>query len=694
MSATAQEFRIDITARDNAAAIIERLRKSVDATARSTEDIGRSAQRAERGISDLGAGFAGIKGLAIGVATTLASAFSGAAFMRAASEFTGMQNSLRTAGLEGERLKQTYQDIFAIGQQQGVGAGGLANLFGGLSQSTRDLQASESEMLQFTSGVATALRVAGTDAQQASGALLQLRQAIGGTTVQAEEFNSMLDGARPILQAVANGLVEAGGSIGKLRDLVREGEVSSQAFFRAFLAGKGTLDDMANRAIPTVGQASERLRNSFNDLSGKLDETLEVSRTFGRWGNEFSQWIDQQGAPAVLRWAKSFADFRDAVRAGNDGLKEVRQSLNNIGSWSGWSRLSGLMGGATTPEQMLRSGLTPVPSGSSSILGLDVGEGGFSFPAPSMPPVSLEDYGSDDDEGAGSRSGRSSSGPSPIEQFQREIAGIEARRRALENEALTLNMGTEAITRSKTAFDLREAAGRLNVELTPTLLASIDTASTAFARQTAEIERQREAFRSQNEFIRFAGTSVSSFFSDITSGGKNASEAVMNLTKRLADMALQSALLGDGPLAGLMGTRGQNGNVGGLFGALGGLFRPSAAAGGPLNLIPSFDVGAWNIRNDGLAMIHKGETVLPAAEADDFRAGRMGSGSSPEINININTPPGTSARTERRNDGSGGYSIDVFIEQVEGAIAGNIGSGRGALAPALEGAYGIGRRGA
>jgi tape measure domain-containing protein len=643
MSATAQEFRIDITARDNAAAIIERLRKSVDATARSTEDIGRSAQRAERGVSDLGAGFAGLKGLAIGVATSLASAFSGAAFMRAANEFTNMQNSLRTAGLEGERLKQTYQDIFAIGQQQGVGAGGLASLFAGLSQSTRDLKASESEMLQFTSGVATALRVAGTDAQQASGALLQLRQAIGGTTVQAEEFNSMLDGARPILQAVANGLVEAGGSIGKLRDLVREGEVSAQAFFRAFLAGKGTLDDMASRAIPTVGQASERLRNSFNDLSGKLDETLEVSRTFGRWGNEFSQWIDQQGAPAVIRWAKSFAEFRDAVRAGNDGLKEVRQSLNNIGSWSGWSRLSGLMGGATTPEQMLRAGLTPVPNGSSSILGLDVGEGGFSFPAPSIPPVSLEDYGSDDDEGAGSRSGRGSTGPSPFEQFQREIAGIEARRRALENEALTLNMSTEAITRSKTAFDLREAAGRLNVELTPTLLASIDTASTAFARQTAEIERQREAFRSQNEFIRFAGTSISSFFSDITSGGKNASEAVMNLTKRLADMALQSALLGDGPLAGLFGTRGQNGNVGGLFGALGGLFRSPMATAGPMNLIPSLDVGAWNVRNDGLAMIHKGETVLPTADAEDFRSGQMGSMRGERLDIRIGLDDGVRA---------------------------------------------------
>lgn len=640
MSATAQEFRIDITARDNAAAIIERLRKSVDATARSTEDIGRSAQRAERGVSDLGAGFAGLKGLAVGVATSLASAFSGAAFMRAANEFTTLQNSLRVAGLEGERLKQTYEQIFAIGQRQGVGAGGLANLFGGISQFGRELQASEADLLQFTDGVATALRVADTDAQKASGALLQLRQALGGGTIQAEEFNSMLDGARPILQAVANGLVEAGGSVAKLRDLVREGEVSSEAFFRAFLAGRGTLDDMASRALPSTGQASERLRNSFVDLSGKLDETLEVSRTFGRWGNDFSQWIDSTGSPAVMRWAKSFAEFRDAVRAGNDGLREVRSTLNSIGSWSGWSRLSGLMGGATTSEQMRAAGLVPIQEDAPGQLAAAAGRRGFGGAGwsgrgrASVPRVSLNDFGANEDEGSGSgRAG--STGPSPMEQFQREIAAIEARRRALENEALTLNMGTEAITRSKTAFDLREAAGRLNVELTPTLLASIDTTSAAFARQTSEIERQREAFRSQNEFIRFAGTSASSFFSDITSGGKNASEAVMNLTKRLADMAFQSAFLGDGPLAGLFGTRGQNGNVGGLFGALAGMFRPSVATAGPMNLIPSFDVGAWNVRNDGLAMIHQGETVLPTAEAEDFRAGRMGEAQGVNVHVTI-----------------------------------------------------------
>ncbi|MGR6730310.1 tape measure protein, partial [Aeromonas veronii] len=80
----------------------------------------------------------------------------------------------------------------------------------------------QGQLINFTDKVALALRVAGTDSQTASGALLQLSQALGSGTVRAEEFNSVQEGALPILQAVAAGFKEAGGSVSKLRQLVLE----------------------------------------------------------------------------------------------------------------------------------------------------------------------------------------------------------------------------------------------------------------------------------------------------------------------------------------------------------------------------------------------------------------------------------------------------------------------------------------
>ena len=69
------------------------------------------------------------------------------------------------------------------------------------------------DAIVFTAGVGDALKIAGTDAGQASGALLQLSQALGSAVVRAEEFNSINEGARPILQAAGKGYAGAEGSV-------------------------------------------------------------------------------------------------------------------------------------------------------------------------------------------------------------------------------------------------------------------------------------------------------------------------------------------------------------------------------------------------------------------------------------------------------------------------------------------------
>ena len=70
---------------------------------------------------------------------------------------------------------------------------------------------------------------------------------------------------------------------------------------------------------------------------------------------------------------------------------------------------------------------------------------------------------------------------------------------------------------------------------------------------------------------------------------------------------------------------------------------PAAAAfalvGGATALIPSFDVGAWERPGDMIAKVHKGETILPAGPAGDFRSMMAGGSTTTSGDTNYNYNP-------------------------------------------------------
>ncbi|WP_234889922.1 tape measure protein [Agrobacterium vitis] len=138
--------------------------------------------------------------------------------------------------------------------------------------------ASQADLLKFTDGVGTALKIEGKSATQAQGALTQLGQLLGSTRVQAEEFNSVNEGARPILIAVANGLSAAGGSVSKLKQLVNDGAVSNRDFFQSFLKGLPTIQGMAANATQTIEQGVTKVNNAFTRYIGQTDESLGASQ--------------------------------------------------------------------------------------------------------------------------------------------------------------------------------------------------------------------------------------------------------------------------------------------------------------------------------------------------------------------------------------------------------------------------------
>ena len=71
-----------------------------------------------------------------------------------------------------------------------------------------------------------------------------------------------------------------------------------------------------------------------------------------------------------------------------------------------------------------------------------------------------------------------------------------------------------------------------------------------------------------------------------------------------------------------------------------------------LAAVPKFDVGAWDVPRTGLAVIHKGETILPAgAPAEAYRSGMAGGGGG-GVQIVIQAWDGASVDGWLRSGGS------------------------------------------
>jgi tape measure domain-containing protein len=210
-------------------------------------------------------------------AAAAASAFAGAIatreILRLTNTYQSLQNQLRVVTDSQTELNAAQTRLTEIAQATRAPLQSTVELFSRASIAADELGASQEQLFRLTEITGEALAVQGSSAAESAGALRQLSQSFSSGIVRAEEFNSILEGAFPLAQAAARGFDAAGGSVGRLRNLVVEGEVSSKEFFDAILAGSEELDEQFANTEVTISQAFTTIQNSLIGFVGALSET-------------------------------------------------------------------------------------------------------------------------------------------------------------------------------------------------------------------------------------------------------------------------------------------------------------------------------------------------------------------------------------------------------------------------------------
>lgn len=207
-----------------------------------------------------------------GLAATLATAFSGRELVGLIDSYTRLQNSLKVTGLEGQALSEVQERLFAVAQKNGVELEAVGQLYSRAAQNQKELGASTSDLIALTSAVGASLRISGTSTQEASGALLQLGQALGSPRIQSEEFNSLLDTMQPLLREAAKNIEGTGGTLAGLTRRIKDVNgpgVSNVELFRAIIAALADLEKQAAASQSTIGAALTKLNNALTQYVGQ-----------------------------------------------------------------------------------------------------------------------------------------------------------------------------------------------------------------------------------------------------------------------------------------------------------------------------------------------------------------------------------------------------------------------------------------
>ncbi|MFG1333984.1 tape measure protein [Xanthobacter autotrophicus] len=617
--------------------------RTVSSTRKVEKQFSQMQKRIDGSFSAIGSQFKGaIAAAGIGLGAQQ--------LLQYADGWTKANNALKVAGLSGDNLTSVLNQLYAAAQRQGAPIEALTTLYGRLAQSQKELGATQGELVQFSEDVATALRVAGTSPEEATGALLQLSQALGSARVQAEEFNSINEGARPILQAVANGIEEAGGSVSKLKALVTDGKISNVAFFKGFQAGVQTIRDQADSAEPTISSAFTRVQNAIMRLVGEIDKTSGFSNSFvSELVNIASKadWLVDHLGPVVsiIKYLNGI-DF-DPVKLGAAGGKAMRDFV--LG---------------TEPDKYQSSGG----------IGSDP-DRNKTFAAAA--PIKASDYpviGAKEKKGS-----------TRADDYAREIKQIRERTAALELEAEMVGKSTFEVERARAAQDLLNAAKEAGKAITPELVAQIDAEAEAHARAVVKLEQAQEAYRRFEEVRDGLAGSFSGMFSALRQGEdaiQSLTDSLGRLADRLMDMIadqLFKQLFAGIPGLNFSGLGAATTGTGGIgHAATGGSIRGPGS--GTSDSIPTmlsngeFVVRASQAKRYGalLEAINSGRLRVPGFATGGPVGGPSHSGSAAgggvNLSVNVTNAPST-PKVKAEDDGKGGIRLDVFFdEQVAASV--------------------------
>lgn len=187
------------------------------------------------------------------------------------------------------QLLANQQALFSLSQETYQEFGNSATLYTRMANATKELDLQQQSLLDVTDLVNKSLVISSSTAAEQSSTITQLSQALASGVLRGEEFNAIMENGNRVAIALADGL---GVTLGELRALAMEGELTAERVISALLSQKDAIDSEFARMPVRIEQSFTVLDNSITRFVGQADSAVGASQGIADAIRDISAAID------------------------------------------------------------------------------------------------------------------------------------------------------------------------------------------------------------------------------------------------------------------------------------------------------------------------------------------------------------------------------------------------------------------
>ncbi|WP_431856600.1 tape measure protein [Azospirillum sp.] len=216
--------------------------------------------------------------------------------LAAADAWTRAEGKLALYSKSADDAAQVHENLFRVAQRSRAALEPTIGLYASLATSMDRLGKTQDDAVGLTETINKTFKISGTEAGAAAGAITQLAQALGSGVLRGDEFNSVMEAAPRLAQALADGLRVPRE---QLRALAEQGQLTADKVVDALLKQSTAIDAEYKKMGVTVSDAMTMLGNAAVRLVGRTDQALGATARLSQGVVSLADNLDAVAAAAL-----------------------------------------------------------------------------------------------------------------------------------------------------------------------------------------------------------------------------------------------------------------------------------------------------------------------------------------------------------------------------------------------------------